>query len=88
MTETKKWKVKVYLREDDERTEAEAVLKTHEGVEYRTTGVARRHPADRAVPEIGDELASCRALGALAHHLLEVASADVEANVGAASLAD
>jgi Domain of unknown function (DUF1876) len=86
MATTKKWKVKVYLIEEDDKTTAEAVLKTDKGIVHCTTGYARRNPVDREVPQIGDELAASRALGALAHHLLEVSVADVETNVGAAAV--
>jgi hypothetical protein len=40
-------------------------------------GVARRHPADPPVPEIGDELAVSRALQDLAHRLHEMVSHDL-----------
>lgn len=76
---TTEWTVKVYIgEEDDNRTVARAVLTTPvttlEGV-----GRARRRPSDPVVPEIGDELATSRALLDLAHHLLDVALEDVAA---------
>jgi hypothetical protein len=72
--------VDIYLFEHDDHTRADAVLRTDAGTELRHDGVARRHPRDRDVPEIGDELATCRALSGLAHDLLEAAIADVAAN--------
>jgi len=42
------------------------------------TGLARRNPADKDVPEIGDELAVARALSELSHRLLHVAVEDIE----------
>ena len=80
--ETKTWHVELYVYEDGQTTKAEAVLRTSAGTELRHTGVARRHPEDRDVPEIGDELAVSRALSGLAHDLLEATIADVEQNVG------
>jgi hypothetical protein len=77
---TKTWNIDVYLSEEDGRTHAEAVLRTHEGTELRHVGVARKSPRDREVPEIGDELAVCRALSGLAHDLLEVTVLDVQDN--------
>lgn len=79
---TKDWHVNVFVSEDEDegRTRAEAVLLTSAGTELRHVGHARRHPADREVPEIGDELAVCRALAGLAHELLEATVADVEMN--------
>jgi len=82
---TKTWHLHLDLSEDEGRTRAEAVLRTDAGVELREVGVARRRPGDRDVPEIGDELAACRALSALAHALLDASLADVEANSGPGS---
>jgi hypothetical protein len=76
---TRTWNVEIYLYEDDSATRAEAVLRTDAGTELRHTGVARRNPADRDIPEIGDELAACRAVTGLAHDLLEATITDVQA---------
>jgi len=77
---TRTWHVDVYLYEDEGRTHADAVLRTDVGTEVRHQGIARRRPTDRDVPEIGDELAACRALFGLAQDLLESTVADVVAN--------
>lgn len=79
--ETKRWHIELYLFEDGKTTRAEAVLRTTAGTELRHEGLARRHPRDGDVPEIGEELAVCRALNGLAHDLLESTVADVEENV-------
>lgn len=79
---TRTWTVTVLLTEDDERTRAAAVLRTDAGTEVRHEGLARRSPGDPQVPEIGDELATCRALAGLAQDLLEATISDVEQNVG------
>ncbi|HEX5205022.1 MAG TPA: dsRBD fold-containing protein, partial [Actinoplanes sp.] len=39
---------------------------------------ARRRPTDTEVPEIGDELATARALADLAYKLLDVTVGDIE----------
>lgn len=79
--QTKTWKVDVYLFEDDGgRTHAEAVLRTHAGTELRHVGTAYKSPQDRDVPEIGDELAVCRALNGLSHDLLDATVLDVQQN--------
>lgn len=77
---TRTWHVTIDLFEHDDHTRAEAVLRTDAGPEVRHEAVARRHPGDRDVPEIGDELAACRALAGLAHDLLDAAISDVAAN--------
>ena len=77
---TRTWRIDINLFEEDRHTRAEAVLRTDVGTELRHAGVSRRNPSDRDVPEIGDELAACRALAGLVHDLLEAATADVEAN--------
>lgn len=79
--ESKRWHIELYLFEDGRTTRAEAVLRTSAGTEIRHSGVARRHPGDRDVPEIGEELAACRALTGLAHDLFESTVMDVEGNV-------
>ena len=79
---TRSWHVEVQLMEDETHTRAQAVLRTDAGTELRHEGVARRNPRDADVPEIGDELATSRALSGLAHALLEAAVEDVSANVG------
>jgi hypothetical protein len=82
---TRTWNVSVQISEDGQTTRAVAVLHTDAGTELRHEGFARRHPGDRDVPEIGDELATCRALAGLAHDLLEATAGDVEQNVGTGS---
>lgn len=81
---TKTWNIDVYLFEEDGKTHAEAVLRTHEGTEMRHKGVASKSPRDREVPEIGDELAVCRALNGLVHDLLDLTVLDVLDNDPAA----
>jgi hypothetical protein len=77
---TRTWHVAINLFEEEGRTRAEAVLRTDVGPELRHEGLARRHPGDRDVPEIGDELAVFRALSGLGHDLLDAAIADIAAN--------
>ena len=77
---TRTWRLHIDLFEQETSTRAEAVLHTDSGTELRHVGIARRHPGDRDVPEIGDELAACRALSGLVHELLDAAIADISAN--------
>jgi predicted transcriptional regulator len=74
----KRWHVEVLIDEDDGRTRATARLHTADDTRISGTGIARLRPADRDVPEIGDELAASRALSDLAHNLLECAAGDIE----------
>jgi hypothetical protein len=80
MTTTRTWSVEIFLdeHEDQRRTRAEARLHTQDRTVLAGQGVAVRHPSDREVPEIGDELAAARALADLAHRLMEAAAADIE----------
>ena len=77
---TRTWHVTINLFEDDGRTRARAVLHTDAGPERHHDASARKHPTDREVPEIGDELAVSRALAGLAHDLLDAAIDDIAAN--------
>ncbi|MFJ4077690.1 DUF1876 domain-containing protein [Streptomyces iakyrus] len=82
MPHTAEWKVRLHLFEDDEgATKAHVVLDTGT-TELTGHGTAHRHPADRNVPEIGDELAAGRAMRELAQQLLDMAERDIE-GVGA-----
>jgi hypothetical protein len=77
MHETKQWNVAVEIDEHDGRTRAVARLRT-DGAELTGVGTARLSPDDRDVPEIGDELATARALSELSHHLLDTAANGIE----------
>ncbi len=78
MLTEKRWTVDIYVDEQDGRTYAEARLQT--GVDTHLVGIGRAklNPADRDIPEIGDELAAARALTDLGHRLLLTAASDIE----------
>jgi len=80
MVHTRTWTVEVTIaeHEDERRTHAAAVLHTDTRNPVRGEGEARRRPADLEVPEIGDELATARALADLAYKLLDVTTGDLE----------
>ena len=78
MTETKRWNVEIAIDEHGGRTHAVARLRATGTADLRGLGDARCNPADINVPQIGDELATSRALADLAHRLLDTAAADIE----------
>jgi hypothetical protein len=80
MFHLREWTVRVTIIEDAEarRTRATAVLHTDARTPVRGEGDARRRPSDAEVPEIGDEVATARALADLAYKLLDVAADDIE----------
>jgi hypothetical protein len=78
MAVMKRWNVEIFVGEDEGRTYAEARLHTDLGDRLMGVGRAALHPADRDVPEIGDELAVARALTDLGHRLLLTAASDVQ----------
>lgn len=78
MSETKQWTVQIEIDEHDGRTRAVARLQPPDADGLVGVGLARLNPADTDVPEIGDELATARALSELSHHLLELAAAGIE----------
>ena len=82
MIAVKKWNVQVDIDEHEGRTRAVARLRTDGSQSLAGTGLARLNPADRDVPEIGDELAVARALSELSHRLLDVAAKDIERSSG------
>lgn len=77
---TRTWSVDIVIseHEDERRTRAEARLHSDSRTVLCGVGEARRSPRDREVPEIGDELATARALADLAYQLLDVTAADIE----------
>jgi hypothetical protein len=77
MIATKRWRVEVFIGEQDGRTYAEARLHTELGDRLLGVGRAQLSPADRDVPEIGDEVAVARALADLGHWLLITAATDI-----------
>jgi hypothetical protein len=79
MAATKRWSVDIHVDEhDDGTTRAEARLHTHDDTHLIGTRIARESPDDVDVPEIGDELATARALADLAHRLLKATAEDIE----------
>ncbi|WP_449405179.1 DUF1876 domain-containing protein [Haloactinospora alba] len=82
----KRWNVDILLSEDSEgdtaRTWAEVGLDSEDGSALRGHGMARKHPLDVDVPEIGDELAVSRALADLSRQLRQVAAEDISEHTG------
>ncbi|MFD3733700.1 DUF1876 domain-containing protein [Streptomyces sp. NPDC058632] len=77
MPHTVEWKVRLHLFEDEGTTKARAVVDTGSTV-LTGHGAAHRNPADREVPEIGDELAAGRAMEDLGRQLVDAAGRDIE----------
>jgi hypothetical protein len=67
-TATQHWDVRLELREDGDHCEVVAHLDAGDR-SLAGVGRSRRNPADPAIPQIGEELATARALYDLAHHL-------------------
>ncbi|MDA2812822.1 DUF1876 domain-containing protein [Nocardiopsis sp. RSe5-2] len=83
----KRWNIEIMLSEESEgeqaRTWADAGLHAEDGTDLHGRGMARKHPSDSDVPEIGEELAVSRALADLARQLRQVAAEDISDNTGA-----
>lgn len=83
MTHT--WNVSINLFDADDveqhgvSTTAHAVLTTSSGTSLEGHGHAQRNPHDMAVSEIGQELATARALRDLADQLLHATANDIAA---------
>jgi hypothetical protein len=73
------WLLTLAVSAHDGETQAEAHFVMRDGASLSGHGTARRNPDDENVTKIGEELAIARALSDLAHKLLHVATADVEA---------
>ncbi len=62
------WDVRLEIRETEDDCEVVAHLDAGDR-SLSGFGRARRNPADPSVPQVGEELATARALHDLAHHL-------------------
>jgi hypothetical protein len=71
------WHVALRFVEDDERTRADAILELRDH-RFHGWGQAKRSPEDPNVPVVGEELAAARALGDLAHQMLDAAAQRIE----------
>jgi len=69
--------IDIQLEEDEDRTLVRAVLHLG-GDHFETTGRARRNPQDKPMPVVGEELATARALSALALQVMEAAQHKIE----------
>jgi uncharacterized protein DUF1876 len=77
MQAMKRWNIAIEIDEHDGRTRATARLDAG-ATELTGVGLARLSPEDHDVPQIGDELATARALAELSHQLLEATAMDIE----------
>ena len=68
METTRHWDVRLELREDEDHCEVVAHLDAGDRG-LSGVGRSRRNPADPSMPQVGEELATARALHDLAHHL-------------------
>ena len=75
--DTKQWNLRIGIREDGDRTYAEASLTGPGHAAVVGVGRALLQPGDRGVPEIGDRIAVARALADLSERLLMAASAEI-----------
>ena len=67
-TATRHWDVRLELLEDSDHCLVTAYLDAGDR-SIAGIGRSRRNPADPTVPQVGEELATARALHDLAHHL-------------------
>lgn len=67
-TLTRHWDVRLEIREDGDHCEVFAHLVAGDRG-LSGIGRSRRNPSDPAMPQVGEELATARALHDLAHHL-------------------
>jgi hypothetical protein len=68
--ETFRWDVTLEMHEDGDHCEVTAHLDTKDR-SFSGSGRSHRNPHDPEVPQIGEQLATARALQDLAHHLTD-----------------
>lgn len=64
------WNLTLEISEDEDHCEVTAHLQASDR-SLTGTGRSRRNPSDPAVPQVGEELATARALHDLSQHLVE-----------------
>jgi hypothetical protein len=79
------WHVELEFREDDQHTDAAALLRLPDGTELRAHGHATRHRIDANQPRVGEEVAGARALNELAMDLLSKAHGEIDEASGRTS---
>ncbi|WP_269853148.1 DUF1876 domain-containing protein [Streptomyces sp. RPT161] len=72
--------IEISINEVQPITQAEAHLSGFGSSELVGRGTARCNPGDENIPDIGDELATARALNDLTHQLMHSATMDIEAH--------
>ncbi|GAB2756339.1 hypothetical protein GCM10027174_35290 [Salinifilum aidingensis] len=77
MNETHTITLDLQVVEQGSKTTCDVGFTTPSGQVVHGHGTARRHPDDPEVPQIGDEIATARALFELAHKLLDTAASDI-----------
>lgn len=80
MPTEKSWTAQITIEEEGPVVRAEARLGGPDPGPLVGEGTARCNPNDENVPEIGDELATARALADLSHQLLHAAATDIESH--------
>jgi hypothetical protein len=78
MSTMKRWNVEILIGEVDNTTYAEAQLYDEIRDDLIGTGRATLNASEANIPEIGDEIATARALSDLGHRLLVAAAGDLE----------
>ncbi len=71
------WNLTLEIREDEDHCEVTAHLAAGDR-SLTGTGRSRRNPTDPAVPQVGEELATARALHDLSQHLVDDAWCMIE----------
>jgi len=78
----KQWSVELVVTEAGDLTQVHAVLLAEGAEVAHGSGEARRRPGDPPVPRVGDELATARALYALADRLMDITAEDIDLAAG------
>ncbi|MFJ8110321.1 DUF1876 domain-containing protein [Streptomyces sp. NPDC096132] len=72
------WHVELEFKEDEQHTDAAALVRLPDGTEVRAHGHASRHQIDANQPRVGEEIAGARALNELAMQLLTKAHGEID----------
>ncbi|MFE5855420.1 MULTISPECIES: DUF1876 domain-containing protein [unclassified Streptomyces] len=79
------WHIELEFQEEHDRTRAAAMVRLADGTEFRSHGLAQRHPSDPEQLRVGEEIAGARALMELASQLLQKAHTEIDEASGRTS---
>ncbi|MEU1299775.1 DUF1876 domain-containing protein [Streptomyces shenzhenensis] len=72
------WRIELDIEQTDDESKATASIRLPDSTRLSSHGKSRRHPDDPVRTQVGEELATARALNGLAQRILRKAAHEIE----------